>query len=94
MALNIFMHDLYFSARSNSLYNYAGDNTLLATGNSVMCEGNFWPYAHISPLAGAPIVMFVNIRKTCNFDKPLNNVLKSWMAHILLLRHQKFKTHN
>ena len=34
-------------------------------------------------LAGAPIVMFINIyagespiRKTCNFDKPLNHILK------------------
>ena len=33
--------------------------------------------------AGAPIVMFINIyagespiRKTCNFDKPLNHILK------------------
>ena len=49
-------------------------------------------------LAGAPIVMFINIyagespiRKTCNFDKPLNHILKvmDGCMHIFcLVKHQ------
>ena len=35
VALNIFMNDLFFSVKNCSLYNYADDNTLLATGSSV-----------------------------------------------------------
>ena len=51
-------------------------------------------------LAGAQIVMFVNIyagelpiRKTCNFDKPLNHVLKviDGCMHIFCL--VSIKTH-
>ena len=48
--------------------------------------------------AGAPIVMFINIfagesaiRKTCNFDKPLNHILKvmDGCMHIFcLVKHQ------
>ena len=51
-------------------------------------------------LPGAPIVMFVNIyagelpiRKTCNFDKPLNHILKTMdgCMHIFCL--VSIKTH-
>ena len=51
-------------------------------------------------LAGAPIVMFINIyagespiRKTCNFDKPLNHILKvmDGCMHIFCL--VSIKTH-
>ena len=49
-------------------------------------------------VAGAPIVMFINIyagestiRKTCNFDKPLNHILKvmdGCMQIFCLVKHQ------
>ena len=52
----------------------------------------------VARLAGAPIVMFINIyagespiRKTCNFDKPLNHILKvmdGCMHRFCLVKHQ------
>ena len=52
-------------------------------------------------LARAPIVMFINIyagelpiRKTCNFDKPLNHIFKVRMAVCTYLPCKHQNTHN
>ena len=51
-------------------------------------------------LAGAPIVMFVNIyawelpiRKTCNFDKPLNHISKVMGGCMHIFCPVSIKTH-
>ena len=50
--------------------------------------------------AGAPIVMFINIyagespiRKTCNFDKPLNHILKVMDGCMHIFCFVSIKTH-
>ena len=64
---------------------------LTVSSHMYKCTSSYW-------FAGAPTVMFVNvyagelpIRKMCNFNKPLNNILKEidgCYAYILPCKHQ------